>query len=93
VGTIDNSNDEDYSRNTDNNEKDKDFLPEKQRKLPLVSTKKALKPAREHNPELDLSPSRSPFATAELVLAVEYEEWPLHGSLNVPGSEVRRRSI
>jgi len=120
VGTVDNSEDEDYSRDTDDedDDEDEDFRPAKRQKLPSVSAKEALKPAREHNPKLDvgrprrrtsptfmqiemddrqsqtedprftdnvrqdaLPPSRSPSATAESVLAAEYEEWPLHGFL------------
>jgi hypothetical protein len=112
VGTIDNSEDEDYRCQTDDEEEeeDEDFRPAKRRKLPHVSAKEVLEPAREHNPKLDIGrpcrrtsptfiqiemddkhaqtedrdtvqPSRSPSATAESVLAAEYEEWPLHGFL------------
>jgi hypothetical protein len=60
VGTVDNSEDEDYSRDTDDegDKEDKDFRPTKRRKLPSVSTKEALKPAREHNPKLDIGRPR-----------------------------------
>ena len=60
MDTVDNSKDEDYSRDTNDkgDEEDKDFRPTKQRKLPLVSAKEALKPAREHHLKLDIGRPR-----------------------------------
>lgn len=57
MGTVDrNSEDEGYSHDTDEERGDEseDFRHAKRRKLPSVSAKDALKPAREHNRKLDV---------------------------------------
>ena len=59
VGDADNSEDEGHRRDTDDvadeeDEEDEDPRPAKRRKLPLVSAKEALKPAREQKPKLDV---------------------------------------
>lgn len=64
VGTVDNPEDEDHSRDTDDEEEEEDFRPAKRRKLPPVSAKEALEPAHEHNPKLDIGrPCRRTSAT------------------------------
>jgi hypothetical protein len=51
VGDVDNSEDQDSSRDTDDesNREDKDFQSAKRRKLPSLSANEILNPAREHN--------------------------------------------
>lgn len=72
MGTVDNSEDKDCSRDTDDEEEDEDFRPAKRRKLPPVSAKEVLEPAREHNPKLDIG--RPCRRTSSTFIQIELDE-------------------